>query len=150
MEPAPPSRCSTTTSNTILGLCSQGRSRHVLPHAAPGFFAGRGRKGWWSSPNFASILLAPRDDILALCSGGHTQSQGATTLSSSVTMVFSLGLASQGSRTPIYSDEAQHQSPFTSLMVWQPYQDTVCTWSARSLSATGSTGTSAAGKMTPF
>jgi hypothetical protein len=62
------SRCSTVTSNTILGLFSQGLSRHVLPHAALGFFTGRG-KGWWSSPNFACILLAPRGDILALCSG---------------------------------------------------------------------------------
>jgi hypothetical protein len=33
---------STATSNTILGLSSQGLPRHVLPHAAPGFFAGRG------------------------------------------------------------------------------------------------------------
>jgi hypothetical protein len=68
------SRCSTTTTNTILGLCSQGLSRHVLPHAAPGFFAGRGRKGWWSSPNFASILLDPRDDILSSMLGRmHTK-----------------------------------------------------------------------------
>jgi hypothetical protein len=78
------SRCSTATSNTILGLYSQGLSRHVLPHAAPGFFDGHGHKGWWSSPNFASILLASRDDISALCSGGHTQSQGVTILSSGV------------------------------------------------------------------
>jgi hypothetical protein len=114
------------------------------------FFAGRGRKGWWSYPNFASILLASRDDISALCSGERTQIQGVTTLSSGVAMVFSMGLASQGSRTPIYSSGAQHQSPFNTLMAWQPYQDTVCTWSARSLSATGGTGTSAAGLMTPF
>jgi hypothetical protein len=98
------SRRSTVASNTILGLCSQGPSRNVLPHVAPRFFAGRGHIGWWSSPNFASILLAPRDDILALCSGGRTQSQGVTILSSSVAMVFSLGLASQGARTPIYSN----------------------------------------------
>jgi hypothetical protein len=32
----------------------------------------------------------------------------------------------------------------------QPYQDTVCTWSTRSLSAIGSTDTSAAGLMTCF
>jgi hypothetical protein len=107
------SRCSTATSNTILGLCSQGLSRHVLPHAAPGFFTGRGHKGWWSSPNFASILLAPRDDILTLCSGGRTQSQRTTILSSSVSMVFSMGLASHGSRPPIYSSGALHQPPFT-------------------------------------
>jgi hypothetical protein len=137
-------------SNTILGLCSQAPSRHVLPHAAPRFFAGRGHRGWWSSPDFASILLAPRDDILALCSGGRTQSQGVTILSSGVSMVFSLGLDSQGARTPIYSNGAQHRSPFTSQMAWQPYQDTVCTWSARSLSAIRSIGTSAVGLMTPF
>jgi hypothetical protein len=88
------SRCSTATSNTILGLCSQGPSRHVLPHAAPGFFAGRGRTGWWSSPNFASILLASRDDISALYSGGRTQSQGMTILSNGVSMVLSLDSAS--------------------------------------------------------
>jgi hypothetical protein len=35
-------RCSTTTSNTILGLYSQGPPWHVLPHAAPRFFAGCG------------------------------------------------------------------------------------------------------------
>jgi hypothetical protein len=70
------SRCRTATSNTILGLCSQGLSRHVLPHVAPGFFAGRGCKGWWSSSNFASILLASRDDISDLCSGGRTKSKG--------------------------------------------------------------------------
>jgi hypothetical protein len=106
------SRCNTAASNTILGLCSQGLSRHVLPHAAPGFFAGRGHKGWWSSPNFASILLAPRDDILALCSGGRTRSQGTTILSSGVAMVFSLGLASHGSRPLIYSSGAPHQISF--------------------------------------
>jgi hypothetical protein len=87
------SRCSTATSNTILGLCSQGLSRHVLPHAAPGFFAGRGRKGWWSSPNFTSILLASRDAISNLCSGGRTQSQGVTILSSAVATVLSFSLA---------------------------------------------------------
>jgi hypothetical protein len=143
-------QCSTTTSNTILGLFSQGLSRNVLPHAAPGFFAGRGRKDWWSSLNFASILLASRDDISALCSGRRTQSQGMTILSSGVAMVFSMGVASQGSSAPIYSDGAQRQSPFNSLMVWQPYQDIVHMWCARSLSATGSTDTSAVGLMTPF
>jgi hypothetical protein len=98
------SRCSTVTSNTILGLQSQGMSRHILPYVAPGFFDGRGCKGWWSSPIFASILLAPRDDISALCSG-RTQSQGATILSSGVAMVFSMCLASQGSRTPSLATE---------------------------------------------
>jgi hypothetical protein len=80
----------------------------------------------------------------------QAQSQGVTTLSSNVAMVFSMGLASQGSRAPIYSSGAQHQSPSNTLMTCQPYQDTVCTWSARSLSATGGTGTSAAGLTTPF
>jgi hypothetical protein len=89
------SRCSTMTSNTILGLCSQGLTRHVLPHGPPRFFAGRGRKGWWSSPNFASILLASKDDISYLCSGRRTQSQGVTILSSRVAMVLSLDLASR-------------------------------------------------------
>jgi hypothetical protein len=100
------SQCSTVTSNTILGLYSQGLSRHVPPHAAPGFFTGHVRKGWWTSPIFASILLALRDDMSTVCSGGPTQSQGMTTLSSGVAMVFSMGLASQRSRTPIYSSGA--------------------------------------------
>jgi hypothetical protein len=55
------SRRSTVASNTTSGPCSQGPSMHVLPHAAPGFFAMRGHRVW-SSPNFASILLDPRDD----------------------------------------------------------------------------------------
>jgi hypothetical protein len=88
-------RCSTTTSNTILGLSLQGSSWHVLPHAAPGFFAGRECPGRWSSPNFASILLASRDDTSALHSGGRTQSQGETILSTEVVMVLSLDLASR-------------------------------------------------------
>jgi hypothetical protein len=87
--------CSIVASNTILGLCSQGPSRHVLPHAAPGFFAGRRHRGWWSSCKFASILLGPRDGIIALCSGGRTRSQCMTILSSGVAMVLSLDLASQ-------------------------------------------------------
>jgi hypothetical protein len=58
--------CSTATSNTILGLSSQGPPWHVLPHAAPGFFAGRGCTGRWSSPNFASILLASSDNTSTL------------------------------------------------------------------------------------
>jgi hypothetical protein len=65
-------------------------------------------------------------------------------------IVFSMGLASQGPRAPIYSDGAQRHSAFNSLMMWQPYQDTVRTCSVRSLSVTGSTGMSAAGLMTPF
>jgi hypothetical protein len=89
------SRCSTATFNTILDLSLQGPSWHVLPHAAPGFFAGRGCTGRWSSPNIASILLASRDDTSALYSGGRTQSQGETILSTEVAMVLSLDLASQ-------------------------------------------------------
>jgi hypothetical protein len=86
-------RCSTATSNTILGLSSQGPPWHVLPHVAPGFFAGHGCTGRWSSPNFASILLASSDDTLALHSGGRTQSQGETILSTKVAMVPSPDLA---------------------------------------------------------
>jgi hypothetical protein len=84
---------STATSNTILGLSSQGPPWHVLPHAAPGFFTGHGCTGRWSSPNFASILLASSDDTLALHSGGRTQSQGETILSTKVAMVPSPDLA---------------------------------------------------------
>jgi hypothetical protein len=69
------SRRSTVASNTTLGPCSQGLSRHVLPHAAPGFFAGCGHRDWWSSPNFTSILLALRDGTLALRLGRRTQDQ---------------------------------------------------------------------------
>jgi hypothetical protein len=87
------SRYSTATSNTILGFSLQGPSWHVLPHAAPGFFAGREGTGWWSSPNFASILLASSDDTSALHSGGRTQSLGETVLSNEVAMVLSLDLA---------------------------------------------------------
>jgi hypothetical protein len=89
------SRCSTATSNTILGLSLQGPSWHVLPHAAPGFFAWCGCTGRWSSPNFASILLASRDVTSALYSGGRTQSQGETILSTEVAMVLSMDLASR-------------------------------------------------------
>jgi hypothetical protein len=79
------SQCSTATSNTILGLCSQGLTRHVLPHAAPGFFAGRGRKGWWSSHNFTSIL----QEELLWC--------------------FHWIWLAEGSRIPIYSTGAKHR-----------------------------------------
>jgi hypothetical protein len=65
-------RRSTVASSATFGPCSQGPSRHVLPHGAPGFFAGRRHSDWWSSLNFTSILLAPRDDTLAPCMGGHT------------------------------------------------------------------------------
>jgi hypothetical protein len=91
-------RCSTTTSNTILGLSLQGPSLNVMPHVAPGFFAGHGCtgwSGWWSSRNFARILLASRHDTSALHSGGRTQSQGMTILSTEAAMVFSLDLASR-------------------------------------------------------
>jgi hypothetical protein len=54
------SRCSTATSKTILGLSLQVLSWNVLPHAALGFFAGRGCTCRWSSPSFTSILLASR------------------------------------------------------------------------------------------
>jgi hypothetical protein len=83
------------TYNTIFGLSLQGPSWHVLPHAAPGFFVGRGCTGRWSSPNFASILLASGEDTLALHSGGRTQSHGKTILSTKVAMVLSKDLASR-------------------------------------------------------
>jgi hypothetical protein len=56
----------------------------------------------------------------------------------------------EGFRVPIYSNGAQLPRPFTSLMARRPYQDTVHTWSAMSLSATRSSGTSTTGLMTPF
>jgi hypothetical protein len=89
------SRCSTATSNTTLGLSLQDLLWHVLPHAAPGFFAGCEGTGRWSSPNFASVLLASRDDTSALYSSGRTQNQGGTILSTEVAMVLSLDLASR-------------------------------------------------------
>jgi hypothetical protein len=73
----------------------QGPSWHALPHDAPRFFAGRECTGRWSSPNFASILLASSDDTSALHSGGRTQNQGETMLSTEVAMVLSLDLASR-------------------------------------------------------
>jgi hypothetical protein len=137
-------------SNTTLGPCSQGPSRHVLPHAAPGFFAGCGRRDWWSSLTFASILLPPRDDILAPCSGGRTQDQGMTILSSDVAMVF---LLSSGSRDPGHLFKAVelcicHRSPYR----WRGNLicNTISTWSTRLLSATGSTDTSIMGLLTSF
>jgi hypothetical protein len=88
-------RHSIVASYTTSGPCSQGPSRHVLPHAAPGFFTGSRHRDWWSSPNFASILLAPRDDTGVPCSGGRTQDQGMTILSSGVAMVFQFGSSSK-------------------------------------------------------
>jgi hypothetical protein len=88
-------RCNTTTSNTILGLSLQGPSWHVLPHAAPGFFVGHECTSQWSSPNFASIILASRGDTSALHSGGRTQSQGETILSTELAIVLSPDLASR-------------------------------------------------------
>jgi hypothetical protein len=84
---------STATFNTILGLSLQGPSWYVLPHAAPGFFAGHEGTGRCSSSNFASILLASNDDTSALHSGGRTQSQGETILSTAIAMVPSSDLA---------------------------------------------------------
>jgi hypothetical protein len=51
---------------------------------------------------------------------------------------------------PIYSSGAQHWWSSTALVMWRPYQGTVGTWIARSLSATGSSGTSTVVLMTPF
>jgi hypothetical protein len=68
-----------------------------------------GHKGWWSSPNFASTLLAPRDGILALCSGGRTQSQCMTYYQAVLPWSFHLIWLAKGSRIPIYSNGAQHR-----------------------------------------
>jgi hypothetical protein len=143
-------RRSTVASNTILGPCSQGPSRHVLPHAAPGFFARCGHRGWWSSPNFASILLAPRYDTLAPCSGGRTEDQGMTILSSGVAMVFLLG---SGSKDPCHLFIALelsigHRSPYRRC--GNLICNTICTWSMRLLSTTRSTDTSVVGLLTSF
>jgi hypothetical protein len=143
-------RCNTVASNTTLGPCSQGTSRHVLPHAAPGCFAGHGHRDWWSSLNFTSILLAPKDDTLAPCSGGRTQDQGMSVLSSRVSMVFSLDFRSKGQGhlfiavelTISHHPSYRHHGNFI--------RNTICTWSMRSLSAIGSTDTSIAGLMTSF
>jgi hypothetical protein len=143
-------RRSTVASNTTLGPCSQGSSRHLLPHAALGFFAGCGNRDWWSSLNFASILLAPRDDTLVLYSGGRTQDQGMAKLSSEGAMVPLLDFRSKGQahlfiamdlitcRHPSY----RRRGNLTC--------NTVRTWSMRSLSAIGSTDTFATGLMTSF
>jgi hypothetical protein len=56
----------------------------------------------------------------------------------------------EGSWEPIYSRGAQHWWLSTALVMRRSYQDTVGTWMARSLSATGSSWTSAAVLMTPF
>jgi hypothetical protein len=90
------SRRSTTASGASSGPCSQGQSRHVLPHAPPGFFAGCGHRDWWSSPNFASILLALGDGTLALHSGGRTQDQGTEKLSNAGAMVSLLDFRIKG------------------------------------------------------
>jgi hypothetical protein len=144
------SRCSTMASDASSDPCSQGPTRHVLPHAAPGFFAGRGYKGWLSSPNFASILLAPRDDTLAPYSNGHTQDQGMAKLSSKGAMVPLLDFRSKGQGHLFIAVELNigHRSPYRrhgNLIC-----NTFCTWSTRSLSAIGSTDTSAAGLTTSF
>jgi hypothetical protein len=141
---------STVASNTILSPYSQGPSRHVLPHAAPGFFAGCSHRGWWSSPNFTSILLAPRDDTLAPCSGGRTQDQSVATLSSGVAMVFLLG---SGNKDPGYlfiAMELSNSHRSSSSRRGNVICIIVCTWSTRSLSYAGSTDTSAMGLLTSF
>jgi hypothetical protein len=90
------SRRNTMASDASSGPCSQGPSRHVLPHAAPGFFAGCRYRDWWSFPNFASILLAPGDDTLALHSGGRTQDQETEELSNEGAMTPLLDFRSKG------------------------------------------------------
>jgi hypothetical protein len=143
-------RCSTVASNTTLGPCSQGTSRHVLPHAAPGFFIGRGRRDRWSSLNFASILLALRDDAFAPCSGGRTQDQGMSILSSSVSMVFLLGSGSEDPGHLFIAVELSIGHHPSHRRRGNLIYNTVCTWSTRSLSAIRSTDMSVVGMLTSF
>jgi hypothetical protein len=144
------SQHSTMASNTSSGPCSHGPSRHVLPHVAHGFLAGCGYKDWWSSPNFASILLAPRDDTLALHSGGRTQDQGMTKLSSEGAMVPLLDFQSKGQGHLFIAMELSNGNRSSSSRRGNLICSTICTWSTRSLSATRSTDTSAVGLMTSF
>jgi hypothetical protein len=137
-------------SNTTLGPCSQGLSRHVLPHATPGFFVGCGHRDWWSSLNFGSILLASRDDTLALHLGGRTQDQGMAKLSSEGAMVPLLDFQSKGQGHLFIAMKLSTGHRSSSRRRGNPIYNIVCTWSARSLSAIGSTNTSAAGLMTSF
>jgi hypothetical protein len=83
-------QCSTKISILASNLNSQGLSCHVLPYAAPGFFARRRWSDWCSSPNFASILLDPDADGLTICSSGRVPAQGTKELLSSFAMVLSL------------------------------------------------------------
>jgi hypothetical protein len=137
-------------SNTTLGPCSQGPSRHVLPHAAPRFFTGCGNRDWWSSLNFASILLAPRDDSLDLHSGGRTQDQGMAKLSSEGAMVLLLDLQSMGQGHLFIAMELSNGHCSSSSRRGSLIGSTVYTWSTRSLSTTGSIDTSDASPMTSF
>jgi hypothetical protein len=138
------SQHNTVASDTSLGPCSQGLSRHVLPHAASRFLAGRGHRDWWSYPNFLSILLAPSDDTLALCLGGRTQDQGMAKLSNGGAMVFLLDFRSKGQGHLFIAMELSDGHCSTSSRRGNLIYNTVCTWSARSLSITGSTDTSVA------
>jgi hypothetical protein len=144
------SRRRTVASNTTLGPCSQGLSRHVLPNVAPGFFAGCRHRDWWSSLNFTSILLAPRDDTLALHSGGRTQDQGMVKLSSKGAMVPLLDFRSKGQGHLFIATELSNGYRSPSSRRGNLICSIVCTWSTRSLSATGSIDTSAMGLMTFF
>jgi hypothetical protein len=144
------SRRSTMASNTSSDPFSQGPSRHVLPHAAPGFLAGRGYKDWWSSPNFPSILLALRDDTLALHSGGRTQDQRMAKLSSKGAMVSLLDFRSKGQGHLFIAMELINDHRSSSSRRGNLICSTVCTWSTRSLSTTRSTDTSVVGLMTYF
>jgi hypothetical protein len=144
------SRRNTMASDTSSGPCSQGPSRHVLPHAAPGFFAGYGHRDWWSYLNFASILLAPRDDTLVLHSGGRTQDQGMAKLSSEGGMVPLLDFRSKGQGHLFIAMELSTGHRSSSRQRDKLICSTVCTWSTRSLSSIGSTNTSVVGLMTSF
>jgi hypothetical protein len=133
------SRRSTMASNTSSGPYSQGPSRHVFPHAAPGFFAGRGHRDWWSSPNFKSILLAPRDDTLALRLGGRTQDQGMAKLSSEGAMVPLLDFRSKGQGHLFIAMKLSNGHRSSSSRRGNLICNIVRTWSMRSLSTTRST-----------
>jgi hypothetical protein len=96
-------------------LAHKVRKGMYCPMLHLGFLAGRGYKDWWSSPNFASTLLPPGDDTLALCSGECTQDQGIAKLSSSVAMVFLLASRSMHQGHLFIAVELCHGVVWTSL-----------------------------------
>jgi hypothetical protein len=144
------SQRSTMAPDASSSPCSQGLSRHVLPHAAPRFFARCGHRHWWSSPNFASIILAPREDTLALRSGGRTQDQGMAKLSREGAMVPLLDFRRKGQGHLFIEMELGTGHRSSSSRRGNLIFSTIYTWSTRSLSATGRTDTSDTSLMTSF